>query len=333
MHLPRSRGFKYLVQARCSLTAYPEFRMLRAENANGVGDFIFEEILCRWGTISEIVTDNGPAFVKALDYLAKRYKISHIRISGYNSRANGIAERSHFDVRQSLYKAADGDPSKWSQVAYSVIWAERVTTRKRMGCSPYFAATGTHPIIPLDIVEASYLQPPPDTALSTTDLMARRAIALQKRSEDLSKVYSKVFEARRKAAIRFEQQHSHTIQDFDFKKGALVLMRNTTIEKSLNRKMRPRYLGPLIVIARNFGGAYILCELDGSVLHRPVGAFRLIPYFPRKSIKVPSDLIDIDTKRLRELESTDDIDDDPPTNDEHEQDREFDEEILENQEK
>ncbi|KZT66697.1 hypothetical protein DAEQUDRAFT_641245, partial [Daedalea quercina L-15889] len=57
---------------------------------------------------------------------------------------------------------------------------ERVTTRQRMGCSPYFAATGTHPILPLDVVEATYLVPPPETALDTTDLIARRAIALQK---------------------------------------------------------------------------------------------------------------------------------------------------------
>ncbi|KAJ6618390.1 hypothetical protein B0H10DRAFT_1248119 [Mycena sp. CBHHK59/15] len=28
-----------------------------------------------------------------------------------------------------------------------------------MGCSPYFAVTGTHPLLPLDISEATYLLP------------------------------------------------------------------------------------------------------------------------------------------------------------------------------
>ena len=87
-------------------------------------------------------------------------------------------------------------------------------------------------------------------------------------------------------------------------------MCNTAIGKSLNRKMRPRYLGPLIVISRNFGGAYILCELDGSTLHRPVAAFRLVPYFARKSIPLPENFADIDTARLREMEETADIDED-----------------------
>ena len=177
-----------------------------------------------------------------------------------------------------------------------------------MGCSPYFAVTGAHPLLPLDISESTYLLPAPTSILSSTDLIARRAIALQKRSEDINRLYSKVFEARLQAAIRFEKLHARTLRDFDFTCGDLVLMRNTQIEKSLNRKMRPRYIGPLIVISRNFGGAYILSELDGSVLHRPIAAFRVIPYFARQSIPIPDHFIDIPTARLRELEETTDID-------------------------
>jgi hypothetical protein len=87
-------------------------------------------------------------------------------------------------------------------------------------------------------------------------------------------------------------------------------MRNTQIEKSLDRKMRPRYLGPLIVIERNYGGAYVLCELDGSVLHRPVAAFRILPYLARKSITLPPNFLDIDPKRLEQLRTTEEVDED-----------------------
>jgi hypothetical protein len=200
----------------------------------------------------------------------------------------------------------DGEQSKWHAAVYSVFWAERVTVSRRMGCSPYFAVTGTHPLLPLDISEATYLLPPPDSVLSTTDLIARRAIALQKRREQLSQLHSTVFEVRLRAAVRFEIEHAATIRDYDFKRGDLVLMRNTAIEKSLSRKMRKRYLGPLIVISRNRGGAYILCELDGSVFHRPIAAFRVIPYLARESITIPplDDFLDIDTERLRELEQS-----------------------------
>jgi hypothetical protein len=113
--------------------------------------------------------------------------------------------------------------------------------------------------------------------------------------------------ARLKAAVRFEQEHASTIRDFNFKIGDLVLVRNTAIEKALNRKMRARYLGPLIVISRNKGGAYILAELDGSVFDRPFAAFRVIPYFARTKLDIPKieELIDISNARLAEMKDAD----------------------------
>jgi hypothetical protein len=88
-------------------------------------------------------------------------------------------------------------------------------------------------------------------------------------------------------------------------------MRNTQIEKALNRKMHPRYLCPLIVVARNFGGAYVLCELDGAVLHRPIAAFQILLYLAQKSITLPPNFIDIDVERLEELRTTSEVNNDP----------------------
>ena len=100
--------------------------MLQKETVKSIAYFILHNIIYRWGTLLEIVTDNGALFVKVLGYLKRHYHIKHIRISDYNSQANGLVERAHFDVRQALYKACNGEESKWSQAVYSVFWAERV---------------------------------------------------------------------------------------------------------------------------------------------------------------------------------------------------------------
>ena len=76
-----------------------------------------------------------------------------------------------------------------------MMWADRVTVHRCMGCSPYFATTGTHPLFPLDIAEATYLLPPPDAPLSSTDLIARRTVALQKRWSHLAALASDVYAA------------------------------------------------------------------------------------------------------------------------------------------
>jgi hypothetical protein len=101
-----------------------------------------------------------------------------------------------------------------------------------------------------------------------------------------------------------------TIRDFTFEAGDLVLVRNTEVEFSLDKKMKPRYLGPMIVIAKTRGGAYVIAELDGSVFHEKVAKFRVIPYFARRRIDLPSnmeELIEISTTNLEKIEGLKEI--------------------------
>ena len=109
------------------------------------------------------------------------------------------------------------------------------------------------------------------------------------------KLASDVYSMHIKATICFEQEHSSTITNYNFKLGDLVLNRNTATEKSLNHKMHARYISPLIVILQNRGSVYIISELNGSVFDRPITTIHIIPYFVRQRIDIlPLDeLIDI----------------------------------------
>jgi hypothetical protein len=50
------------------------------------------------------------------------------------------------------------------------------------------------------------------------------------------------------------------------------------ISDSLNRKSKPRYLGPFNILRKIKRGAYVLQELDGTPLRSNIAAFRLAPY-------------------------------------------------------
>ena len=97
------------------------------------------------------------------------------------------------------------------------------------------------------------------------------------------------------------------IKDFDFHPGSLVLVRNSKVEKELNRKTKPRYLGPMVVLRRTTGRSYVLAELDGSMSKLHFAAFRIIPYYPRFRSSIPvMDLSGFDDQTLDELAAEDD---------------------------
>ena len=130
---------------------------MKEETARSVGIWLFEDIICRWGCIRNIVTDNASVYRAAAAWLERKYVIRGIRISSYNSKANGRIERPHWDLQQMLWKATGGSPAKWFWFFFLVLWADRITVRKYFGCSPFFMTTGAHPILPLDIQEATWL--------------------------------------------------------------------------------------------------------------------------------------------------------------------------------
>jgi len=285
MHMPKAHGYSFIVQARCSLSAWPEWRMLRTETARTLGAFIFEEILCRWGGLEEIVSDNGTPFVAALEWLAEKYHIRHIRISAYNSQSNGIVERSHRTIRDSLVKACNGDITQWPVLAPHVFWADRVTTRKSTGHSPYFIAHGVEPLLPFDITEATFLLPEITSSVDSATLIAIRARQLAKREDDLAEIHTRVLRSRFASITDFERRFASSIHDYNFDPGSLVLVLNKKIEPLSNAKCKPRYFGPMVVVRRAQNGSYRLAEVDGSVSKLKFAAFRLVPYHAR-SLKV-----------------------------------------------
>ena len=234
---------------------------------SSIVSFIFEEILCRWGAVAELVTDNGTPYIQALDTLATRYGICHIRISPYNSQANGVVEWHHYDVREAIVKSTLGGEVCWSSTAHSVFWAERVTILKSTGLSPYFMVHGVEPLFPFDLTEATFLVPVSETdPISSTTLIAWQAQQLQKRLKDVNTIREHVLLSQFALLRQFKMQFKNRIRDSDYEPGDLVLVRNTRIKKELNRKMKPCYLGLMVVLRRTTGGSYLLAELDGTIL-------------------------------------------------------------------
>jgi hypothetical protein len=88
----------------------------------------------------------------------------------------------------------------------------------------------------------------PGEPISTAELIGLRARALAKNSLHIQEMRIRVSEEKRRLVRRYKEEFGSTIVDYNFKPGDLVLVRNTLVEKSLDRKMEQHYMGPMVVV-------------------------------------------------------------------------------------
>ena len=281
MHMPEVNKFKYIVAAKDDLSGTCEAKALRSATSKELAKFFWEQIYCRYGAPQHVVTDNGPEVKKAFHLLLERLGIPHIKITPYNHHANGVVERGHFIMREAIIKSCQGDIRKWPDKVQEAIFADRVTINRVTGYSPYQLLHGTEPLLPLDLAEATFLVEDFEPGMSTSDLLAARMRQLSKLPEDVMRASNLLQKARFASKIQFEQRFQRRLSRDTYEPRELVLVRNTAIEMSHDRKHQPCYLGPYRIVRQSLGKAYTVAEFDSAVLRQKIGAFRLLPYIKR----------------------------------------------------
>ena len=282
MYMPKSGNYRYIVAARDDLSRVSEGRALRNNNAESLARFFWEQVICRYGHVGQVVTDNGPEVQSAFAKLLQRYGIPQVRISAYNSRANGVVERGHYIIREAIVKSCQGKIKDWPNKVPLAFFADKITTSRVTGFSPYYLLHGVHPVLPIDLFEATFLVQGFKDGMPTEELLALRIRQLEKHPKDIEEAAKSLASSRMKSKEQFEKRYQKRITKKTFGPGDLVLIRNSEVEQELSRKVKPRYIGPYRVVRQTRGGSYVLAELDGTVRRSGVAAFRLIPYISRE---------------------------------------------------
>ena len=311
MFMPASGGKKYIVAAKDDLSGTVEARALSENNSQRLAQFFEEQIYLRYGAIGQIITDNGPEVKGAFEILAKCLGIPQIQITSYNKHANGVVERGHYILREAIIKScaktSDGTAKNWHTKVNLAVFADRVTVSHVTGFSPYYLLHGTHPLLPFDLFEATFLVEGFCKGMSTSELLALRIRQLEKHEDDVERATEVLKIARLRSKEQFNRRYAKRLQKSNYPVGALVLIRNTKLEDHLNHfKIQPRYLGPYLVVKKTLGENYILSELDGTVHHQHYAAFRLLTYIRRTDpilITTENEDLEVDSQDQLDIES------------------------------
>ena len=100
-------------------------------------------------------------------------------------------------------------------------------------------AHGVEPLLPLDIVEATFLVPIVTQKLDTTQLIVAQTRQLAKQDEDLQQIHEYILHSCFTSIAHFEQQVTHALHNYNFSPGLLILVLNKKIEALSNTKCRP----------------------------------------------------------------------------------------------
>jgi hypothetical protein len=277
-------GATYVIFGVDFLSRWVEARAVKAADAKAAADFLYEDIICKFGLPESIQSDNGSHFINAvISHLNEILKIKHKRSTPYYPQSNGRVERVVGTIKSMLKMAVsdltvttEGKQEKcdWVPTLSAVLWVYRGTPHSTTRMSPFFLVTGATMKMPFDSVG----QAAPEDMEKWKELIALRL-------RTVSEIIPGIREARKDYSAPLPPADGYHIGDW-------VWLRDTKYDvKGLSPVFAPRWTGPYQVWQVWDKGSYRLRshprfsgKKSPGLLRNPVNGGRLKVYEDREML-------------------------------------------------
>jgi hypothetical protein len=271
--------FPYFISGRDDLSGWIEGRALRKLTSKAVARFIRKDFLHRYGWFEQATVDGGGEFrgevIEALRFAGVRRIVS----APYGPEGNARAERGHQGIIEGLAKFCD-TPGHWHRYINAVLFADRISTSRSTGFSPYELMFGTRPVLPIDIGEETWVISEWWKVKTRQDLLEARLRQILHMEDDVAIAIARMTDSRTKGVLYHDKVNAHRLRG-PLPVGTTVLYQNVLKEASHGRKLEDRWFGPFRVRERLKKGSYLLEEMDGTKMRSAYPSKRLRRYFPR----------------------------------------------------
>ena len=218
--------------------------------------------------------------------LLEHYKIRNTVISGYHPQANGLVERGHAPIVNSLTKYCGGSPQLWPQYLALALWADRISVRRSTGYSAFELLYGRECLLPVELMIESWQTVDWDAVQSREDLILARMQQLDNRRVTETLAAENLRNSRKGNKTYFDQHHRLRPESQQLRVGDLVLLFDSALQKTRNTKLLDNWRGPYrITEVPRDSTFYRLEELDGTPLAQNVAGNRLKKFFTREMLE------------------------------------------------
>ncbi|GKA75098.1 reverse transcriptase domain-containing protein [Tanacetum coccineum] len=252
---------KFLIVAMDYFTKWIEAKAVAKITGSQVKKFIWDNIVCRFGLLGEIVSENGKQFSdNSFKDLCEKLNITQRFASVKHPQSNGLVERENRSLGEGI-KARLGEGNKnWIGELPHVLWTHRTMIKSSHGDTPFSLTYGTEAIIPVEIGMPTYRTTVVDAVHNDEELRLNLDLLEERRER------AAIREA--KAKLKMTKYYNARVRGVTFRPGDFVYHSNDASHAVDGGKLGPKWEGPYEVTESLGDGAYKLRSIDGTVLPR-----------------------------------------------------------------
>nr|GEZ99832.1 reverse transcriptase domain-containing protein [Tanacetum cinerariifolium] len=151
--LPEGPGkVEFLIVAMDYFTKWIEAKAVATITGRQVKKFVWDNIMCRFGLLGEIVSDNGKQFSNnPFKYWCDKLNITQRFAPVKHPQFNGHGERATKSLGEGIKARLDEGNKNWGKELPHVLWAHRTMIKSSHGDTPFSLTYGTEAFIPTEI--------------------------------------------------------------------------------------------------------------------------------------------------------------------------------------
>ncbi|GKB47801.1 reverse transcriptase domain-containing protein [Tanacetum coccineum] len=259
--LEGSGKVKFFIVAMDYFMKWIEAKVVATITGTQVKKFVWDNIVCRFGLLGEIISDNGKQFSdNPFKDWCDKLNITQQFASVKHPQSNGLVERANRSLGEGI-KVRLGEGNKnWVEELPHVLWAHRTMIKSSHGDTPFSLTYGTEAVIPVEIRMPTYRTAAVDTVHNDEGLWLNLDLLEEKRE------HAAIREA--KAKVKMTKYYNARVCDVAFRPEDFVYRSNDASHAAAGGKLGPKWEGPYEVTEALGDGAYKLRTRDGADLPR-----------------------------------------------------------------